>query len=234
MFKITFSALLVILTMEIANAQVIENRVPRIFTGNSPDKWYQGYSPYNNINDDRDSSEFAEYYYNPQAVEDIAASESIQSVHAHVRNIAKDGLCNSQECFRVYIFINGNEETGTLVATFVTSPGTGSKTPTLKDKSLRKYDPNVRSLTKYEKPTMYDGWDMYRIYGSKSYPGSVPNMPNALFVTPGIALHGSFDTVDGNKRSHGCVRMFPDESYWVHSLVIRAKGNFTMDTLHTK
>lgn len=217
--------------MGFASAQ---DRVPRIFTGNSPDKWYQKYSPYNNINDDRDSLNYAEYYYNPQAVKDIAATEGIQSVHAQVRNIAKDGLCTSSECFRVYIYVNGNEDTGTLVATFVTSPGTGSKTPTMKDKPLRKYDSNVRYLTSFEKPTIFEDWDMYRIYGSKSYPGSVPNMPNAMFVTPGIALHGSFDIVDGNKRSHGCVRMFPDESYWVHSLVIAASGNLTMDIFHTK
>ncbi len=81
---------------------------------------------------------------------------------------------------------------------------------------------------------MYNGWDMYRIYGSKAYPDSVPNMPNAMFVLPPIALHGSFDKVDGNKRSHGCVRMNPDEAYWVHSLVIQAEGNFTMDVLHTR
>lgn len=225
-------SLCLLLFATVSNAQT--NRVPRVFTGNSPDAFYQNYSPYNNINDGRDSNGYAEYFLDKELVEKVAADEGIRSVHAHVRNIAKDGLCKSSECFRVYIFLNGNEENGILVATFVVSPGTGTKTPKLNDKPLRRYDPNVRYLTKFEKPTMYDGWDMYRIYGSKSYPGSVPNMPNAMFVTPAIALHGSFDTVDGNKRSHGCIRMFPDESYWVHSLVIRAGGTFTMDTLHTQ
>lgn len=215
-----------------ANADL--NRVPRIFTGNSPEVFYQNKSPYKNINDDRDSSEYAEYFLDTVLVEQVASQEGIKSVHVHIRNIAKDSLCSSSECFRAYIFLNGNEDDGVLVATFVVSPGTGSKTPTMEDKPLRSYDPKVRYLTKVEKPTMYDGWDMYRIYGSKSYPGTVPNMPNAMFVTPAIALHGSFDTVDGNKRSHGCVRMFPDESYWVHSLVIRAEGAFTMDILHTQ
>lgn len=215
-------------------AQVGQDRVPRIFTGNSSDKFYQKYAPYNNINDGRDSSGFAEYLFDQDLVDQIASAEGLQSVHVQVRNIAKDGLCSTSECFRAYVYVNGDEEGGVLVAIFVVSPGTGSKTPTMKDKPLRQYDPSVRYLTKFEKPTMFDNWDMYRIYGSKSYPGSVPNMPNAMFVTPAIALHGSFDTVDGNKRSHGCVRMFPDESYWVHSLVIRANGQFTMDILHTK
>lgn len=229
--KFLISSCLFLFAM-VSNAQT--NRVPRVFTGDSPDAFYQNYSPYNNINDGRDSSKYAEYLIDEELVEKVAKDQGINSVHAHVRNIAEDGLCKSSECFRVYIFLNGNEDNGILVATFVVSPGTGTKTPEMNDKPLRKYDAKVRYLTKFEKPTMYDGWDMYRIYGSKSYPGSVPNMPNAMFVTPGIALHGSFDTVDGNKRSHGCVRMFPDESYWVHSLVIRAGGNFTMDILHTQ
>ncbi len=221
-----------ILAVSMASAQ--ENRVPRVFTGSSPEIFYQNSSPYKDINDARDSSEYSEYFLDQSLVEQIDSNEGIYSVHAHVRNIAEDGMCKSSECFRVYIYLNGNEETGSLVATFVVSPGTGSKTPEMKDKPLRKYDPKVRYLTKTEKPTKFGDWDMYRIYGSKSYPSSVPNMPNAMFVTPGIALHGSFDTVDGNKRSHGCVRMFPDESYWVHSLVIRSNGAFTMDILHTQ
>ncbi len=228
-----FVSIISVLVAATVNAQV-QQRVPRIFTGDSPEAFYQNYKPYSTINDARDSQDYAEYYYNPQLVEQVAASEGINSVHTHVRNIAKDGLCDSKECFRVYVFVNGDEDSGVHVATFVVSPGTGTKTPLMSDKSLRRYDPKVRSLTKFEKPTMFDGWDMYRIYGSKSYPGSVPNMPNAMFFTAGIAIHGSFDTVDGNKRSHGCVRMNPDESYWLHSLVIRANGELTTDILHTK
>ncbi len=229
--RLLFSTLLLLWTAG-ANAQL--ERVPRIFNGDSPDAFYKNYSPYNKMNDARDSTGYAEYHLDTALVEEVAAEEGIQSVHVHVRNIAKDGLCTSAQCFRAYVFLNGDEDSGVHVATFVVSPGTGSKTPTMSNKPLRRYDPKVRYLTKFEKPTMFDGWDMYRIYGSKSYPGSVPNMPNVLFVTPAIALHGSFDTVDGNKRSHGCVRMNPDESYWVHSLVIRANGAFTLDILHTQ
>lgn len=232
MLKFIISILAVTTVFQAANAQ--QNRVPRIFTGNSPDAFYQNYAPYNAINDSRDSQDFAEYYFNPQLVEDVAAAEGIQSVHTHVRNIARDGLCSAAECFRVYVFVNGDEDSGIHVATFVVSPGTGTKTPLMSNKSLRRYDPDVRYLKKFEKPTMFDGWDMYRIYGSKSYPGKVPNMPNAMFFTGPIAIHGSFDSVDGTKLSHGCVRMFPDESYWLHSLVIRAQGQLTTDILHTK
>jgi hypothetical protein len=233
--KLFFSILLTLFVVtDIAQAQSSTTRVPRVFTGSSPDFFYQNYAPYNKINDARDSREYAEYFLDAELVEEMANAGTIQSVHVHVRNIAKDNMCSSSECFRAFVFVNGDEDTGVHVATFVVSPGTGSKTPTMSDKPLRVYDSNVRYLTKFEKPTKFDNWDMYRIYGSKSYPGSVPNMPNAMFVLPAIAIHGSFDTVDGNKRSHGCVRMFPDESYWLHSLVISAEGQMTMDILHTK
>lgn len=228
------SILLFNLLLFVTSAGAEIERVPRIFTGNSPEVFYQKYKPYSTINDARDSRNYAGYYLDTALVEQVDKEYGINSVHAHVRNIAKDDLCSSSECFRVYIFLNGDEDNGIHVATFVVSPGTGTKTPEMYDKPLRKYDPNVRYLTKFEIPTKFADWDMYRIYGSKSYPGSVPNMPNAMFVTPAIALHGSFDSVDGNKRSHGCIRMNPDESYWVHSLVIRAEGQFTMDIFHTQ
>lgn len=206
------------------------NRVPYIFTGESPAPAYQSFAKYKNKKDQRDSTEFKEYYLNLDRVNTLAAADQIHSVHAHIRDIAKDDLCTGT-CFRVYIYLNGDLKSGEHVATFVVSPGTGRRTPLVNNAPLRRF---TRSLTKYERPTQYYNYDMYRIYGSKSYPDSTPNMPNAMFYMDRIALHGSFDKVDGSKRSHGCVRMFPDESYFVHSLAILAQGNLTFDVLHTR
>ncbi len=207
-----------------------QNRVPNVFTGKSPAPAYQDYSRYRNKVDGRDSTGFAEYKLDVNKIKSIRKSSGITSVHAHIRDIAKDGICTGT-CFRAYIYVNGNVESGEHVATFVVSPGTGRRTPLVNNASLRRF---TRSLASYERPTQYRNFDMYRIYGSKSYPSGTPNMPNAMFFLDAIALHGSFDTVDGNKRSHGCVRMFPDESYFVHSLVIEAEGNLTFDVLHTR
>lgn len=215
--------------------QATAERVPAIFTGDSPAPAYKDFAKFRYKKDSRSSEDFAEYHLDTSIIDTIRLSEGIQLVHTHVRNIAKDDLCGDYgQCFRVYVFINGDEDTGEHVATFVVSPGTGRRTPRLIDAPLRKYNPNVRWLYKFEKPTKFKNYDMYRIYGSKSYPGSIPNMPNAMFFTPPIAIHGSFDTVNGTKQSHGCVRMFPDESYWLHSLVREAGGNLTTDIHHTR
>lgn len=231
--KIWILALLCVFHWNSSLAQEMA-RVPAIFTGNSPAPAYQNYDTYRYLADGRDSRGYAEYYLNLSRVNQLIKNNQIYNVHAHVRNIAKDGLCDSAECFRVFIFVNGDENSGEHVATFVVSPGTGRRTPVVEDQVLRKYDKDVRWLKSYEAPTIFEDWDMYRIYGSKSYPGKVPNMPNAMFFLKAIAFHGSFDIVDGNKRSHGCIRMFPDESYWMHSLVRAGQGNLTVDVLHTR
>lgn len=210
------------------------DRVPAVFTGDSTAPAYLKYENYRTLKDSRDSRSFAEYFLDLQHVQDVLKYSQLNRVHVQVRNIAKDGLCGDRECFRAYVFINGDETHGSLVATFVVSPGKGSKTPEVEDQPLRKYDPDVRWLKNYEKPTAFLDWDMYRIYGSKSYPGKVPNMPNAMFFLRAIALHGSFDVVNGTKQSHGCIRMFPDESYWLHSLVREAGGSLTVDVMHTR
>jgi hypothetical protein len=207
-----------------------QDRVPQIFTGDSSAPAYQSYSRYKNKKDTRSSVGFKGYYLNQAKINSIINGRGVSSMHVHVRDIAKDGICEGT-CFRAFVYLNGDVRSGEHVATFVVSPGTGRRTPYVENKPLRRH---TRSLAKYERPTQFGNYDMYRIYGSKSYPSATPNMPNAMFFLDAIALHGSFDTVDGNKRSHGCVRMFPDESYFVHSLAIEAGGNVTFDVLHTR
>lgn len=225
------STLLLLVFAQYSLAQELP-RVPAVFTGDSWAPAYQNYSKYRYTEDSRDSRDFAEYYLDEPKLQRIRNTEGIWAVHAMVRNIAKDGLCGDfAQCFRVYIFVNGDQYGGEHVATFVVSPGTGRRTPLYDDAKLRTF---TRYLYKYERPTQFKKFDMYRIYGSKSYPDPIPNMPNAMFFSDSIALHGSFGRVDGNKRSHGCIRMFPDESYWLHSLVIESNGKLTVDVLHTR
>lgn len=228
--KLVIAVLFIASNIFLSSLASAQNRVPNVFTGDSPAPAYREYSRYRNKEDRRDSRNFAQYHLDLNKIDSVRNSRGIRSVHVHVRDIAKDGLC-SGTCFRAYVYLNGDERSGEHVATFVVSPGTGRRTPLVSDAPLRRH---TRSLASYERPTQYRNFDMYRIYGSKSYPSSTPNMPNAMFYMDAIALHGSFDTVDGNKRSHGCVRMFPDESYFVHSLVIEAEGNLTFDVLHTR
>lgn len=206
------------------------DRVPYVFTGDSKAPAYQDYSSYKKKKDSRDSTKYAGYYLNYDRINKIAKKRGISKVHYHVRDIAKDGLCKGT-CFRILIYLNGGPQDGEHVATFVVSPGTGTRTPTVSNAQLRRY---TRTLYKYESPTQYSNFDMYRIYGSKSYPGSIPNMPNVQFFMDAIGIHGSFDKVDGNKRSHGCIRMFPDESYFAYSLTMAAGGNAYFDVVHTR
>lgn len=206
-------------------------RVPYIFTGNSPAPEYQNYSKYRYKEDRRDSTGYQGYHLDYDLLNQVRQSEGVWAVHTMVRDISRDGLCDYSQCFRVYIFVNGDEEGGYHVATFTVSPGTGRRTPLYYDAKLRKH---TRYLYRYEKPGQFKNYDMYRIYGSKAYPDPIPNMPNAMFFSASIALHGSFGRVDGNKRSHGCIRMFPDESYWLHSLVRESGGNLTVDVRHTR
>ncbi len=208
------------------------SRVPRIFNGNSDAPAYQHFSKYKYKKDSRDSRGYAGYTLNQSKLNKIARSAGVGSVHVMVRNIAKDGLCGKYtECFRAYVYVNGDQHSGEHVATFVVSPGTGRRTPLYNNAKLRKY---TRSLYSFESPTQFKNFDMYRIYGSKSYPDPTPNMPNAMFFDNAIALHGSFGKVNGAKQSHGCIRMNPDESYWLHSLVRAANGRLTVDVVHTR
>lgn len=71
---------------------------------------------------------------------------------------------------------------------------------------------------------------IYDAYSSGKYPGGdyngLGNMPYAVFITGGYALHG---TPEGNwpklgtRASHGCIRMHPDHGY-VFNRLVRANG----------
>lgn len=102
---------------------------------------------------------------------------------------------------RMYLYVNGSLRGSWLVST----GKAGFRTPS--------YDrhPNGRIYDRYTS-TKYPGGD-YKGLG---------NMPYAVFISGGIALHG---TPQGNwsrlgtPASHGCIRMHPDNAYIFNRLV---------------
>lgn len=71
---------------------------------------------------------------------------------------------------------------------------------------------------------------IYDAYSSGRYPGGdyngLGNMPYAVFITGGYALHGTPQgnwPLLGTPASHGCIRMHPDNGYYFNRLV-RATG----------
>lgn len=118
--------------------------------------------------------------------------------------------CKQGEC-AVWVSVSKATQTlslyidGVLEDSWLVSTGTGSKTPDF-DRH-----PNGR---------------IYDQYSSKSYPGGdyngLGNMPYAVFIEGGYALHGTPKSnwkYLGQKASHGCVRMHPDNGYRFNRLV---------------
>lgn len=71
---------------------------------------------------------------------------------------------------------------------------------------------------------------IYTTYSSKKYPGGsykgLGNMPFAVFLTGGYAIHGTPPknwSKLGEKASHGCVRLHPDNAQIFNSLVRQNK-----------
>lgn len=106
---------------------------------------------------------------------------------------------------RMYLYVNGSLRGSWLVSTGM--PGYGT--------------PN---FDRHPDGRIYDR------YSSSKYPGGdyngLGNMPYAVFITGGFALHG---TPQGNwsklgqRASHGCIRMHPDNGY-VFNRLVRAYG----------
>lgn len=85
--------------------------------------------------------------------------------------------------------------------------------------------------TRHETPAfdMQPSGPIFQKYSSKKYPGGnyngLGNMPYAIFIKGGYALHGTTrGNIPrlGNKASHGCVRMHPDNAKVLNELVRKA------------
>lgn len=101
----------------------------------------------------------------------------------------------------LYLYIDGSFRDSWLVSTGVP----GRETP---------------YLDKHPDGRIYDR------YNSKKWPGGdykgLGNMPYAIFIAGGIALHGTPSSnwkKLGRKASHGCVRQHPDNARYLNRLV---------------
>jgi lipoprotein-anchoring transpeptidase ErfK/SrfK len=83
-------------------------------------------------------------------------------------------------------------------------------------------------LPKYETPKFNKNPDgrMYKAYTSTKYPGGdyqgLGNMPYAIFISGGFAIHGTPKgnwPLLGQKASHGCIRIHPDNAKILYDLV---------------
>ncbi len=121
---------------------------------------------------------------------------------------SQDGSCHGSSCpvyahvskakQRLYLYLNGE-----LIDSFKTSTGNSTHVTPDFDKK-----PNGR---------------MYKRYTSHKFPGGdyhgLGNMPYAVFISGGYAIHGTtygnFMNL-GKPRSHGCVRLHPDNAkiFW--------------------
>lgn len=93
----------------------------------------------------------------------------------------------------------------------------------------------------YETPNFNKRFDgrIYERYDSSKYPGGdymgLGNMPYAMFISGGIALHG---TPEGNWRrlgrpaSHGCIRMHPDHARYINGLLRQIGVKNSWVTVH--
>lgn len=119
--------------------------------------------------------------------------------------------CKRETC-AIYALVKKSEqrmylyENGVLIGTYKTSTGAvGHSTPNFDTK------PNGRIYDKYTS-TKYPGGD---------YNG-LGNMPYAVFISGGYAIHGTGKgnwQYLGQRASHGCIRVHPDNGFIFNRLV---------------
>ena len=93
---------------------------------------------------------------------------------------------------------------------------------------------------KYETPSfsVRPSGPIFRKYTSRKFPGGnykgLGNMPYAVFVKGGYAIHGTtpgnFSKL-GSRASHGCIRLHPDNAIIFNELVKRVGLDFTWVTV---
>lgn len=179
---------------------------------------------------------------------------SIQSVHAVVTDakidnqIPYNGACNDTMCFRVLIYINGDSQTGTHVATWATSPGRvwtdgsgGNYTPESYEVLLSERKPNQNSLGHFKLQQDHEMGLKGVVTGK--YPGYYvmdhyinsddEDMPWATCYHFGICFHAS-GQVNGKTESHGCTRLKYLEAKRMNFLARHVGRNFTVETRFTE
>lgn len=177
----------------------------------------------------------------------------IESVHVVVTDFNLDfhtpdfGDCESESCYRAYVYINGDQDTGTHVATWVTTPGmpwadgTGNYTPesSVVYQTSRKSNQNSKGhfMLQLDHEMGLGGDVTAKIknhYVMDHYVNSNgEDMPWATFYHFGIAFHSS-GHVDGEIGSHGCTRLKYIESKKMNFLARTVGRKFTVETRFTE
>lgn len=193
-------------------------------------------------------------YYSTFNSDGTYSFRGIQSVHVLVTDVAQDresqdyGSCTSEMCYRAYVYINGDENTGEHVATWVTTPGRpwfdgsgGNYTP--ESRLVYQTDPQKNQNSRGDFLLQKDGemglggkvtdritgffvMDHYRNTENE-------DMPWATFYHLGIAFHSS-EYVNGNIGSHGCTRLKYVEAKKMNFLARHVKRNFSVETRYTE
>ena len=140
-------------------------------------------------------------------------NETGLSSHMDNESIMMDSGCYRENCAiwadvvkseqRLYLYVNGSLQDTWKVSTGIA----GRSTPDF-DKH-----PDGRIYTAYTS-TKYPGGDYH----------GLGNMPYAVFISGGFAIHGTpFIGRLGERASHGCIRVHPDNAHTFNQLV-RANG----------
>ena len=179
--------------------------------------------------------------------------QGISSVHVVVTDAALDrsvpdvGLCTANMCYRAYVYINGDENSGEHIATWATTPGkpwsdgSGNYTP----ESLYVYQ-NSPKLNQNSKGDFLLQKDNEMGLAGK-VTGKVPgyfvmdhyvnsngeDMGWATFYHYGIAFHSSY-TVNGDVGSHGCTRLKYVEAKKMNYLARHVGRRFSVETRFTE
>ncbi len=193
-------------------------------------------------------------YYSTYNTEDGTYSfQYINSVHVVVTDVKLDraapdyGSCTSDMCYRAYVYINGDENTGEHVATWVTTPGMpwydgsgGDYTP----ESLYVYRTNPAKNQRSNGDFLLQRDGEMGLGGDES--GKIPgyfvmdhyrnseneDMAWSTFYHFGVAFHSS-KYVNGDVGSHGCTRLKHIEAKKMNYLARHVKRNFSVEVRFT-
>lgn len=179
---------------------------------------------------------------------------NIQSVHVVVTDARLDntlpdyGHCRSEMCYRAYVYINGDENTGEHVATWAVTPGKpwkdgsgGNYTPESLSVYLNSPKKNQNSKGDFLLQNDNEMGLAGKVYGKA--PGYFvmdyyvnsdgEDMPWATFYHFGIAFHASY-TVNGDVGSHGCTRLKYIEAKKMNFLARHVGRRFSVETRFTE
>ena len=207
-YKILFTSLLLLGSLSLAGCakespEAVSKQATPVVKMDASENTMDELDPYA-ANIDETLNEMDQQYYEETGLSPFVESLMMPMGPACSRATCPVWVKVSKSEQRLYLYRNGN-----LEATWPVSTGAaGHSTPNF-DRN-----PNGRIYDKYTS-TKFPGGD-YKGLG---------NMPYAIFIEGGFAIHG---TGTGNWKklgqaaSHGCVRIHPDNAFYLNRLVRQA------------